>query len=630
LGAFFFNVQGEPIIITQMIMDCVTSTTAGVVSNVTVYDQNGVVVAGPQDLTNAPTDTVTLTDTFTAPIGIKKYIVKGDLDSGFSANDTILFRFATPGTKITAKGEVTNNTITPTPSSNITGDTVTVKTGDLNVSVSSSPAAQTVAAGTSGFTFGNFVLDATQSGENVKITQIKVKHTTSAADIHSYITGITLYDGATALNTPQAGESSTSVSSATSTITLTNPLIIAKGVAKTLVLKGDISGSAANNSTHTFGLVDSSITAYGASTSNSITADYTQSHGQTMTVTTGGTLRMSEDGSNPALGLVVADSTNTIGVFNFEAKYESIDVQKIGLTISSGTTSYKEIDWLQLYDGSTKLGEIQVTGAAATITPSSLVIPLNTTKTLTLKAVTQKVGPSESGTSGNNFIVTITGMDVKGVSTGTTTITKSGLDSVNTNAQYNFKTKPTVTKVNLSGMANGTEDLYKFTIAADSKGEVGFYKATFAITTTSATVTNFKFYEIDGSTETDLSATALTGDEQLTANVNNADGKFAINSGIDTSAIAGLGEMRSIGAGTTKTYVLRGDVTGWDANASIQMQMLSDDTAATIQNAAGIEDDASDNFIWSDLNYGYTSTTATTTVQWTNGYKVFATSSQSF
>lgn len=639
LGVFSFNAQGENIIITKVILEVTTTTDLGDITSFTLYDENGVVVAGPQDWVDAVAPTVTMTDTFTVPIGIHKYTVKGDLDSNFVANDTVSIHFASgPDTDLTAKGETTNNTITPTPSSEITGDTVTIKTGDLNVSVASSPAAQTVAAGTSAYIFANFVLDATQSGEDVKVTQLKVKHTTSLPNITSFITGITLYDGSTALNTPQAGESSTG-SSATSTITLTNPLIITKGTAKTLVLKGDLSGSAADATTHSFGLVNGSVTAYGSATSNSITPDYTQSHGQAMTVTTGGTLRLSEAGSNPAEGLVIADTTNTIGVFNFEAQYENIEVQKVGLTISSGTNSYKDIYKLQLFDGATNLGEIEVTGDKATITPASLIIPLNTTKVLTLKAITQKVGPSQSGTSGNNFIVTVTGMDVKGVSTGVTTLTKNGLDTVATNAQYNYMTKPTVTKVSLSGMANGTEDLYKFTLAADSKGEVGFYKATFAITTSSATVSDFKFYEIDGSTETDLSNVALDASELMTANTLNAGGKFVINALIDTSAIDSVGgEMRSIGAGTSKTYVLRGDVTGWDANASIQVQLLGDNAVVAVSSAGitnagvagSIDAAASDNFIWSDLNYGYTSTTATTTKEWTNGYKILATTTQNF
>ena len=394
-------------------------------------------------------------------------------------------------------------------------------------------------------------------------------------------------------------------------------------------MKGDISGSAANNSTHQFGLFGGNVLlAYGNSSGNAITEDTTASNGQTQTVTTGGTLRMANAGSNPGIGLVIGDSTNTLGVFNFEAQYEDIEIEKFGFTISANDSD--NIDWLQLYDGSTKVGEIQVTGANATITASSLTIPQGDTKTLTLKAITHEVGPLESGDPGDSIVVTLTGMDAKGKATGSSTITKTGLDSVLTNTQYIFKTAPTVTKVGLSGMANGTQDLYKFTITADSKGDVGFYKATSAITTSSATATNFKLYEVDGSNETDLSNTALTATELLTANTNNDGGKFAINAVVDTADMGGAKERRTIGAGDTLTYVLRGDVTGWDSNASIQVQMLGDNAATTVATTDTVDGVADDNFIWSDLNYGYNTSTATNTVQWVNGYKVFATTTQSF
>ncbi|MBU4360947.1 hypothetical protein KKA66_03830, partial [Patescibacteria group bacterium] len=198
LGAFYFNAQGENIIITQVVFGLTTSSsvTSALVSNVTVYDENGVVVAGPVDPTSgSDPDTITLTDTFTALSGIHVYTVKGDLDSNFTADDTIRLDFTNgPDADITAKGDITGNTVTPAPTSLISGDTVTVKVADLNVSTSSSPAAQTVTAGTSGYVFANFVLDATQSGEDVKVTQLKLTHTTSAAGIHDNITGISLCD----------------------------------------------------------------------------------------------------------------------------------------------------------------------------------------------------------------------------------------------------------------------------------------------------------------------------------------------------------------------------------------------------------------------------------------------------
>jgi len=629
IGAFYFNAQGEPIIVTQVVMEVNTSTVAGELSNLTIYDEDGTVVAGPQDKVDADPDTVTFTDTFTVPTGIHTYRVKADLDSGFLADDWVRLDFASgPDADVTAKGDTTGNAVTPSPTSEIQGDQVTVKIGDLNVSTSASPAAQTVTAGTNEYIFAKFVLDATQSGEDIKVTQLLVKHTTSAANIHNNITGITLYDGSTALNSPKSGENSTTSSTATSTITLTDPLIITKGLSKTIVLKGDISGSASADDTHKFGLVGSSCaTVYGNASGNAITEDITNSDGQLMTIVAAGTIQMSNAGSNPADGLVLADATNDIGVFNFRALYENISVEKLGFTITSD--KYINISKLELYDGATKLGDLEVTGNNATITPSSLIIPQNTTKTLTLKAKTHAVGPDDSGTSGDNFVVTLTGMDAKGASTGSTSVTKTGLDATLTNTHYIFKSIPTVTKVALSGMGGDIQDLFKFTVTADSKGEIGFYKASFAVTTTTATITAFTLYEVE--TDTDLSDSNLTASEVYTDNTANAGGKFIVNAVVDTDAVAGAKERVTIGAGATRTYILRGTVAGWSAAGDqIQVQMMGDSIAPSVQNTDGVDDDASDNFIWSDLNYGYNTSTATVTVQWVNGYKVFSTTTQTF
>jgi hypothetical protein len=627
LGIFNFQAQGEGIIVSRMIMELTTSsnTSAAEVTNLTLYDENGAVVSGPVDpTTSAEPDTFTFTDTFTVPVGTHKYTVKGDLDSDWTANETIRLDINPVNTMITAKGETTNNTVTASPAGEITGDTVSVKTADLNVSVSSYPAAQTVAAGTSGFLFSSFVLDASQSGEDIRVTQIKTRHVGSAADLHDDTTGITLYDKdapTVALNTPQAGESDNSSDTATSTITLTNPLIIAKGATKTIYVKGDISGSATDATWHKFGMYPTGITAFGNTTSNSVAPDYTEAAGSQMLITTGGTLRMVAAGSNPAEGLVIADTTNTVGVFSFDALYENVEVQKLGLTISSGTTSYKNISKLQLYESSTLLGEVPVTGANATITPSSLILTANASaKTLTLKAVLEKVGPTEAGIAGNNFIVTITGVDAKGKATGNEA-TKSGLDSAATKAQYVFKTKPTITWNDLTGsiLNNSRANLFKFTVAADSKGDVGFYKATFAVSTNSVDLANYKLYEF--STGADLSDTVLdAGMERLT------DAKYAVNAVIDTSLMGGAKEYTTIAAGTEKAYVLKADVTNWNAaNDSISVEMISDNAAATVDNTDAIEALANDNFIWSDLNFEYSTPTATLTKEWVNGYKVFTT-----
>ncbi len=634
IGAFYMRATGEPIIITAMTMTMTTTSVAhvGLVDDITFYDENGGSVAGPVAPTSysasAATAVLTFSDTFTVPTGLHKYIVKGDLDSNWTANETIKVEFDT----ITAKGETTNQTLTSSEKSGDTsadGGTVTVKSADLNVSNSSSPAINSVAKGTTNYTFARFVLDATQSGEDVRVSRLLVKHTAGTAAKHSDIHNITLYDGdgTEPLNSPQAAESTSgSTTVATSTIDLLESLIIPAGSSKVVTLKADIYGSA-TATTHRFGLTGSTgVTSYGNTSGNAITEDYTNGLGQLMTIVAGGTLRMANAGSNPAVGLILADSTSEVGVFTFEALYEDVEVQKLGFTFTG--SNEENVATLQIWEGGQKIGETPVTGANATVTPSDLLVSPGVSKTLTMKLVAQKVGQSESGDSGEGITIKLSGIEAVGKATGsqTSSLTISGLDNTTTNTQYIFKSIPTITQVALtsSGMSDLDEaELYKFKVSADSKGDIGFAKSTFKITTTTVDVTNLKMYE-DGVDKVETAINCTVAESTATT------GPDIFNILFDT----GIGkEYMLIGAGeNAKTYILKGTVANWGASGDkIVVEMLGDATVnATMSPLDTVDALSSDNFIWSDLFMGFNTTTATGANEWTNGYKVFSTTTQSF
>lgn len=637
LGAFYLQAQGEPVQVSRLSMNFVVSGTGNAqdITNVRVLDASGNVVAGPVDPSSSG-QTATTTDSFRVPAGTHKYTIKADLNTDFAGNDTIQARLLLPGSYITAKGESTNNTITPSPSTTVTLDTVTVKSGSLSVRTSSSPVAQTVIAGTIGYTFSNFVLDASASGEDVNVTQLSVRHTTSAANIHSKITNITLYDGSTALNTPVQGQSSTSASNATSTITLLTPLKVTKGTTKTLMLKGDISGSSSANEVHAFSLVSSSaVTATGVSTGSTITPSVTNSDGQSMTIATAGTLTVYNAGSNPLAGYLTANSTgNTVQVASFKADNEAIELQDLAITIATanGSSAQNNLDTLYLYDGATLIGSVPVVGANATITPSSTyVISQNATKDLTLKVDTKPVGPNYQS-SGAAFTWTITNYTAKGTSSGSTSVTKSGNPATN---QMNVaKTVPSVTKGSVSATATngGAVALARFMVSANAKGDVGFYKAAFSLSTSTATVTNIKIYEDPDTSARDLTANAARGiSETLLAASGNPlnGGVYGYEILFDTGSdgVAAGGEYVIIPAGGSRTYEIRGDVTGVTTGSTIVVQLLGDNAfpSSYPTMALTVDSAASDNFIWSDLNYGNNSSTATETVEWFNGYRVLTT-----
>ena len=57
--------------------------------------------------------------------------------------------------------------------------------------------------------------------------------------------------------------------------------------------------------------------------------------------------------------------------------------------------------------------------------------------------------------------------------------------------------------------------------------------------------------------------------------------------------------------------------------------MVGEGAAVAVDDTAGADTNAFDNFIWSDLNYGNNTGTATGTNEWTNGYLLFATTTKS-
>ncbi|MCH7883309.1 peptidoglycan-binding protein, partial [Patescibacteria group bacterium] len=119
LASFKFDVTGEPISWTELKFTIATTSGGGtdgdeLLTNITVVDQNGTVIAGPQDPT-AQGNTVTLSDTVTLPVGINILTVKGNLDNDWEDGDTIDISFNPKSDLTSVKGDVSGDTITPTP-----------------------------------------------------------------------------------------------------------------------------------------------------------------------------------------------------------------------------------------------------------------------------------------------------------------------------------------------------------------------------------------------------------------------------------------------------------------------------------------------------------------------------------
>ncbi|MBX4210665.1 peptidoglycan-binding protein, partial [Candidatus Parcubacteria bacterium] len=202
LGGFTADVKGEQITVASLTFTIATTgtKTAGSdasITNVTIVDQNGKVVAGPVDASGTGT-TLTFTDTILFPIAKGTYTLKGKVGPGFGSDGTVIISTTPSSQWSTVTGQVTNSPITPS-SATVTMNTMTVKNAALTISVSTDPAAQTVVSGAQQFTFANYQLSALSSGEDIRLNAFPAE--LNAASGATNLTNCALYDGGVQLNT---------------------------------------------------------------------------------------------------------------------------------------------------------------------------------------------------------------------------------------------------------------------------------------------------------------------------------------------------------------------------------------------------------------------------------------------
>ena len=636
LGAFLFDVTGEPISFTQMVVTISTTTTSGTgkLTNITVYDENGNILAGPQD-PNSAGSSVTFTDTITLPVGKNVLVVKGNLDTNWNSNDTIQLSIQTPASALSSvTGQTTGNTITPTPSANVSANTQTVSAGALTVSPASSLASQNIINGSNNVELGRFVLDASASGEDVKVSSVQVYVTTGTnADIDE-LNSLTLWDGNTQITTGSnvvnpSGHNGGADGALTFTID-SGALTVAKGATKVISLKGNVNASSTptSNTTYRFDFSDGSrdwgVT--GVSTGQSITESLKTGNGATMTIVSSGTLTVTLDSSSPAETWYPAQTTGVVlGVFKFAGTNEDLAVTDLSLQLpNTASSSPADITTLYLVDDNGSVlatknsptfgGNYSTTNRETFTFPTSgtgsFIVPKNESRKLTVKADLAKIGTGFPGTAGNLIAIATTTTSshhkALGLSSGSS-ITISGSASASDGARY-FKSVPTVAKVSSTGstLTNGTATLYEFTVSADSAGDIGLYKFTFNVATTGATATSFAV------TEVETGKTVRSG-----VSVSGTTVEVTVN-----SSEYGASEI-TVPAGQTRTYRLTATVTGASSGDSIVTQLEGDaaypSLSGNMDTAANIDSDTNDDFIWSDMS---ASSHSVSTSDWVNGYKV--------
>lgn len=641
LGGYVVDIRGENMTVASTVITFATSSaslgTSAVLTNLTIVDENGAVVAGPVDATCIATAcgsglTATFSDTITYKTGRHIYTIRGKVPSTAS-NGAVITATTVPSSGwTTVRGETTGNTISLSSNGSFAMNAMTVKAGALAMGNASAPANQTIVPGGSSVLMTNFQYDATQSGEDVRLSSIPAVLTFATGAV-TELTSCQIFDGATALNSGSNVVNPSGASGSTNTFTLDNPVTIAKGTVKTLGVRCNISGSATNGAT--FSWDEGAASAYtltGATSGTTITGS--DSSDPTITVTIGtGSVTVSADASAPSYMLASAGSTGvTNNVMKLRATNENVSLTKLGLTLTNtASSSAGDLVRATIWDGATMVGEAYFVGSATTAT-STFTTPVtlvrDTDKSLTVKIDLANVGTSQAVTfSGHLVAVDYLNAEGVGASSGSTFTLGSAAGSTSASGTRVMKSYPTVSLDTLptTGIADGR--LMRFKVTANASGPVGLTNFALSISTSTASVTNVTIY---GFTDSGYSnpISGVSGDGNLQATNDCTSGctsSPALAIGVTTGG--GTETAIQVPAGETRYFEVRGTVTGATSGASITTTLAGD--SAFPSTSAGVTANpllvaasagtATTDFIWSPNS---TTTASRTDQDWTNGYGI--------
>ena len=644
IGAFEFEAKGESITVTALTLT-ITSTSPATLAalafrSVRLVDANGTSVAGPTDSANGVA-TIVFSNSFTIPVGIQVYKVVGNLDTaaGWATNNTILAAI-TPSSGITARGDVTNLTISATPSASVSTATQTIKTAHMTVSKNSDPANKSVIINATNVLAGSWTFDATNSGEDIRMTSLAVRASTTGN-----LNNLTLKDGATVLQPVNAAP--TAAALATSTFAFSDPVIIKKGTVKVINLYVDIGSAAVAGQVDAYAVNSGpGVVAYGAITGNAATITTVENNGALLTIAASGTLTIDLDSSVLPARLVVGGSSMVpMTAARLKATNEDIDITQLIVTVADGALTgtgagtFAQISKFYLkLEGNVvgAAGGYNIGAASLTVTlgRGDLTIPQGTIgKKLEVLADIVQIGTNQPGIDNADILVGLG-------STGQDAVTSTGYGSNATvsaaNKTYNdstgtavilHKAVPQIVMVTPASKLSASAVIHEAKITAVG-GSIGIFRMAY-VTTTSASVnlTN-GFTKLvscgggcggigDGS---QLSATQALGTELIA-------GVKTWNLPIAAAQSHGK-SLLSIASGATAIIDFFVTVTQTSNADTVSTSLLGDTASTMTDNLTGgatamFTLNNQGDFVWSDFrNTEVTTSGGLTSLQWFNGYLV--------
>ena len=593
LGEWDFRAAGEDIKIKNLDVQAnVVGGANGGIDNGKIL-VNGSQLGSTKDLTEATDVNFTFGSTFIVPAGeTYKVQVVGDVktttSTSYSGTETIAISI---GAGSSNAQRVTSLGTFNAPSSDVAANTITIAAASLSVFKFSGYANQTVVAGTNNARLGSFVLSPGAS-EGTDVSSVTVALSSNEA---ATITNLWLRDVVTG---EQIGD--TKASPSTSNIFSVNFNIEASG-SKVIDLVGNIISGSDDGEW----IANIDADGSGAITGNSVSA--TAANIQTITIGSGSLFL--NNGSHPASDIIVAGGTGIeVGEFTFSSQNEDFTITKLNLKTENNfatTTSSVKITYTDK-DGQTKtassiiLSSTSQSLSTATFENLAIYVPKDGDVTITVSVDTVLLSSSgASGASGNFDIDWNNGFKATGGSG--TNVTTVGSADISGNTFYIRKSKPTFTRVAVTGSnPGGSTPLYKFSVVADSAGNIEIKQLAFDFATSGASISQAYLYY-------------PANQEQIT------DTKVDVDENYEVELIVGGNDNDVIIANTSaKTYEVRATVTGWgDTGDSVDTFFVQDTSAGNTASAETIITTDSQNIVWSDRSVSDHSTTSS---DWTNGY----------
>ncbi len=587
LATYKFEATGEDVKVKTLNVSSSGTSAPGTIDNVKIL-VDGVQVGSTKDITYSGNGTeFTFGSSFIVPAGESKLVdIYGDIKdqngTDYSDGETISI-VLDAGSGDTAIGQESLTSL-DVPASDLDANDLTVSESALALIKYSAYGNQNIVKPATQAKVGSFVLTA-GAYEGITIDTINIDDATSGV-----MQNMKLYDGSTQIGSTKVTLTS---SNATDNVFSVN-LPLAAGESKVIDVYADVkSTTGANTIDIDAGAIGTSAVTGTTEYHNSSSDGSANVNLQTMTVTTG-TITSSADGSQPDSAIIIAGTTATMNAVKFTASNEAFTVNKVRISQagSSSTNSVGKVI-LEYKDkaGNTVTKEGYLNSSNYVDFYSlGMYVPKDDTAVLTIKAEIPTIASgADSGDVPDLDYVYNHNFSATGESSNTVTTTDSGGANVSGNAMVVRKTVPTITLVDLptTVLNDGTQIISKFTVAADSAADVYFKELNWTYATTSGVdITDSTIYLYKNSDQSNAlnSADSLSGDANKTIEVV-------------------LTSEETVAAGTSVTYVLKGDITGSATNKSFSTKLASSASAAT----AGTSTDYADlavyetgGILWSD------------------------------